>query len=184
MTGAAQAVSRIGLMAALTAAGAFIRIPLPYVPVTLQLTCVCLAGVWLGSRHGATSQLVYLVTGLLGFPVFAHGGGPHYLLEPTMGYLLAFPAAAAVMGRAAGGEVTLRRTLALALGAVLLVYAVGVAGLYLNLRFVLGRGLDLASAAKLGMTPLPKDLLITVPVCVAATRAQTGVRWIRRHSGT
>ena len=33
---------------ALTAVGAWIRIPLPYVPVTLQMSFVYLSGVWLG----------------------------------------------------------------------------------------------------------------------------------------
>jgi biotin transport system substrate-specific component len=171
-------------MAALTAAGAFMRVPLPYVPITLQLTCVCLAGIWLGSRLGAASQGVYLATGLLGFPIFAHGGGPHYLLEPTIGYLLAFPAAAALMGTACGRRVSLGRALITTLGAVLLVYAAGVAGLYANLRFIVGRELDLANAAKLGLAPLPKDLLITLPACVAATRSRAGQGWLRRCSDT
>jgi biotin transport system substrate-specific component len=34
--------------------------------------------------------LVYILLGLLGIPVFAEGGGPGYILQPTFGYLVAF----------------------------------------------------------------------------------------------
>ena len=53
-------------MATLTAVGAFIRIPVPYVPITLQVTFVCLAGLWLGPRRAAASQVVYVTAGLVG----------------------------------------------------------------------------------------------------------------------
>jgi len=50
----------ISLFAALTAVGAFIRIPLPYVPFTLQTLMVMIAALVLGSRLAALSQLLYL----------------------------------------------------------------------------------------------------------------------------
>ena len=88
--------------AALTALGARLSVPLPggLVPMTLQPVAVLLAGAVLGSRAGAASQLVYLAAGVVGLPVFAAGGGAAYLLGPTGGYLLAFPAAAAIAGLA------------------------------------------------------------------------------------
>ena len=61
----ARRLAQIGLMAALTAVGAFLRVPLPYVPITLQLPIVCAAGILLGPRAGAASQAVYLAAGLL-----------------------------------------------------------------------------------------------------------------------
>ncbi|MCG8608351.1 biotin transporter BioY, partial [bacterium] len=86
------------LFAALTAAGAFIKIPLPYVPLTLQPLFVIMAGSVLGAKFGAQSQLIYLAVGLSGVPVFANGGGPAYILQPTFGYLLAYPVAAYTVG--------------------------------------------------------------------------------------
>ena len=41
---------------------------------------------------------IELSVGLCGFPVFAHGGGPAYLLKPTFGFLIGFAAAAFVAG--------------------------------------------------------------------------------------
>ncbi len=88
--------------ALLTALGARLSVPLPgtAVPMTLQPVAVLLAGVVLGSRAGAASQVAYLAAGAAGLPVFAAGGGLAYLLGPTGGYLLAFPVAAAVAGLA------------------------------------------------------------------------------------
>ena len=81
-------LAAVALMAALTAVGAWLRIPVPYVPFTLQMSFVYLSGVWLGARYGALAQLVYISAGLVGFPIFAKGGGPHYVLEPSFGYII------------------------------------------------------------------------------------------------
>jgi biotin transport system substrate-specific component len=82
-----------------TAAGARLEIPHEPVPYTLQTFVVLLSGAFLGSRNGAVSQLLYLAAGVLGAPVFAGGAfGFARLLGPSGGYLLAFPAAAALVG--------------------------------------------------------------------------------------
>ena len=44
-----------GLFTALIAAGAFIKIPIPVVPFTLQYLFTMLAGLFLGSRRGMIS---------------------------------------------------------------------------------------------------------------------------------
>jgi biotin transport system substrate-specific component len=90
------------LFAALTIVGAMLRIPVPPVPFTLQVLVVLLAGMLLGSRLGAMSQVVYLVLGIAGLPVFAAGGGPQYVFTPGFGYVLGFIAAAATAGAIAG----------------------------------------------------------------------------------
>ncbi len=82
------------LLTALTAAGSFIRIPFPLTPVTLQTLFTLLAGCMLLPRYAFLSQMVYLILGLAGLPVFANGGGLGYILQPTFGYLLSLPIAA------------------------------------------------------------------------------------------
>jgi len=89
----------IAVFAAATALSARMEIPHEPVPYTLQTLVVLLSGAFLGARNGAFSQLLYLAAGVLGAPVFAGGAfGVIRLLGPTGGYLLAFPAAAAVTG--------------------------------------------------------------------------------------
>ena len=72
------------LFTALTAIGAFIRVPVPLCPFTLQLLFTTLSGLILGSRKGAASVAVYVVLGLSGVPVFTQGGGPGYIFEPGL----------------------------------------------------------------------------------------------------
>ena len=87
------------MFAALTAVGARIEVPHEPVPYTMQTFFVLLGGAFLGPRNGAISQVVYLAIGALGVPVFASAGfGLGRLFGPTGGYLLAFPAAAAIVG--------------------------------------------------------------------------------------
>lgn len=86
------------LFSALIAVGAFIKIPIPIVPFTLQFLFTNLAGLLLGSRLGAISVITYIVIGLLGFPVFTGGGGIGYIMQPTFGYIIGFAAGAYITG--------------------------------------------------------------------------------------
>lgn len=92
-----------GLFSALIAVGAFIKIVIPVgadtMNFTLQWLFVLLAGLLLGSRRAFLSVATYLVIGLVGFPVFARGGGPAYLIRPTFGFLLGFALAAYAIGK-------------------------------------------------------------------------------------
>ncbi len=91
-----------GLFTALMAVGAFIKIMIPLgvwqVTFSLQFFFALLAGMVLGSKNGFLSVLAYLLVGLCGVPVFAHGGGLGYLLKPTFGFLIGFAAAAFITG--------------------------------------------------------------------------------------
>jgi biotin transport system substrate-specific component len=86
----------------LTAIAAQVAIPVKPVPFTLQTMMVVLAGAFLGARHGAYSQIIYLALGAVGLPVFAQTPdgliGFARLFGPTGGYLLAFPIAAYLTG--------------------------------------------------------------------------------------
>ena len=86
------------LFAALTAVGAFLRIPMVYSSVTLQYLFTAMAGLLLGRRWGALSQAVYVLLGLVGLPIFTMGGGFGYVFQPTFGFLLGLIPAAWVVG--------------------------------------------------------------------------------------
>jgi biotin transport system substrate-specific component len=87
------------LFGALTAAGAFIKIPMPPVPITAQTFFLNVAAILLGGPLGAISQFIYVMLGVVGIPVFAGGkAGVGVLFGPTGGYLLGFIIAAFVIG--------------------------------------------------------------------------------------
>lgn len=86
------------LFAALTAVGAFLKIPTPISSFTLQVFFTCMAGVLLGPKYGALSQAVYVLLGLVGLPIFTAGGGFTYVLNPTCGFLFGLIPMAAVVG--------------------------------------------------------------------------------------
>lgn len=102
--GGAIRVASVVLLAGLTAAAAQISVPLPFTPVpfTLQPMVVLLGGAALGSRLGMSAQILYLLLGIAGLPVFAASPllpqGALRLLGPTGGYLMSYPFAAFAAG--------------------------------------------------------------------------------------
>jgi biotin transport system substrate-specific component len=101
---AATRVAAVFLIAAATAVGAQISVPLGFTPVPLVMgdMVVLLGGAALGSRLGLAAQVLYLAAGIAGLPVFAASAtlpqGPLRLLGPTGGYLMAYPLAAFLTG--------------------------------------------------------------------------------------
>ena len=69
-----------GLFTTLIILGAFIKIPVPVIPFTLQFLFVSLAGLLLGAKYGGLSVFIYAALGLAGLPVFTAGGGITCLL--------------------------------------------------------------------------------------------------------
>lgn len=131
-TMSARQITMTALFVALVAVGAFIKIPIPYLPFTLQLLFTTLAGLILGSRLGGMSVVMYLILGLAGVPIFTEGGGLMYVVKPTFGYLLGFAIGAFVAGRMVETSVTLtfKRLLAASFVNLAIVYGVGMLYLY------------------------------------------------------
>ena len=90
------------LFTALMAVGAYIKIMIPLgifeVTISLQLFFALIAGCVLGRKWGALSVLCYIFLGLIGLPIFAHGGGIYYIMKPTFGFIIGFAAAAFTAG--------------------------------------------------------------------------------------
>jgi biotin transport system substrate-specific component len=87
------------LMAALTAVGAYIYIPMGPVPIVLSTLFVLLSGLLLGSHWGVASMALYLLVGAIGIPVFSGGkGGVAHFFGPTGGYLFGYALSAWITG--------------------------------------------------------------------------------------
>ena len=103
-TSSALRIGAVLFITAATAAAAQVSVPLGFtpVPLVLQDVVVLLGGAALGSRLGMAAQVLYLLAGISGLPVFAASAvlpqGPLRLLGPTGGYLISYPFAAFLTG--------------------------------------------------------------------------------------
>lgn len=156
-----RTLTRTALFAALTAAGAFIRIPLGYSSITLQFFFTAMAGCLLGPVWGPVSQTVYVALGLIGLPIFTQGGGLTYLLQPTCGFLIGLIPAAWVIGLLTAHRPPhpVRTALACLAGLAVL-YAVGLPYMAVILNQYTGKAMDFSAILWAGMLPfLPGDML-------------------------
>lgn len=170
----AQSVALVAVFTALLVAAAVVPgIPVGGfgVPITLQTLAVMLTGLVLGPVRGGLAVLLYLVLGFVGLPVFSRGqSGLQVLTGPTAGYLVSFLVAAVVLGLAARHTVRRARPglwvpLLLAgsvVTTVVVVHALGVAGLMVNLD------LPFSAAVSADLPFLPGDLVKDVVAVLAA----------------
>lgn len=156
------------LFGALTAMGSFMVIPLQPVPITLQTLFTGLSGILLGGSAGALSQVVYVLLGIIGLPVFAGGkAGIGVLFGPTGGYLIGFIAGAYVIGKMAevrpkSGYLWLTITL---VAGNLILYTLG------TIQLMFTAHLTLDKALLIGVFPfLPGDFFKLLAAVVIAAK--------------
>ncbi|NLJ74782.1 MAG: biotin transporter BioY [Firmicutes bacterium] len=159
--------------AAVTAVLAWVIIPLPFspVPVSGQTIGVMLAGILLPPRLAAASQVIYVLLGLIGLPVFSGGNsGLGTLLGPTGGYIWAFVVGAYCISKGLR-KVDKQNKAAyysvLCLGGVVVIYLFGM----IQLMFV--ADLPFGKAFLAGALPfLPGDLAKVALVGILARRVK------------
>lgn len=184
-----QDVIYCGLFAALMTVGAFIKITLPIgffeVTISLQVFFALLAGFLLGARNGFVAVLSYLIIGLIGIPVFAHGGGLGYLLRPTFGFLIGFAFAALFTGILSSreGKLSLPKLAIAALVGEMAYYACGLIYYFIMFNFVLsdtdGIGIAQLFSVWFLSTVIP-DTVICMLAAVLAYRLVPIMRKIQR----
>jgi biotin transport system substrate-specific component len=154
-------LSRISIFAALTSVGAFLSIPIGPVHITLQSMFVLLAGFVLGVKGAVVSQVVYLILGLIGIPVFSNfTGGIQTVFLPHFGFLLGFLAVAAISGLAYKKANTMVGFLAYGAFATVILYSIGLSYMAFILNVVMKSGLSFSTILKLGLFAfIPGDTL-------------------------
>lgn len=161
----------VSLFTSLTIALSLLTIPLPFtpIPVTGQTIAVILSGALLGSKLGALSQVLYILIGIVGIPVFAGGrGGPGIILGPTGGFIWGFILMSYVIGRITEvGYMKLQKhstvvlIAAFLIGGIGVLYTTGVAQLAIVLQ------LSMPEALVAGALPfIPGDVF---KICIATT---------------
>lgn len=83
-------IALIGLFTALISVGAFIQIPLPIIPFTMQVFFVLLGAQFLGAKRATAAAFLYMALGLVGVPIFTRGGGWSYIFQPSFGFIIGF----------------------------------------------------------------------------------------------
>lgn len=109
--GLSYRLAGIAVFTLLTILAARVTLEIGPVPLTLQTLAVFLAGMVLGSRDGALSQVAYVLLIVAGLPLDARALGPAVFTGPTWGYLIGFIPAAFVAGyivERAGARVWIR----------------------------------------------------------------------------
>lgn len=121
---------------ALITIGAFIKVPVPNMPFTLQFLFTNLAGIILGANLGGLSVLIYVLAGLIGLPVFTTGGGPGYIFYPTFGFLIGFILGTYISGKFLENREFNKKNIFLAsIINLLIVYALGMIHYYFISNF-------------------------------------------------
>ena len=89
----------VGVGAALMAVFSQLSIPLPSVPLTLQVFGVVIISVILGKKLGTLSIIIFMLLGAIGLPVFASfTGGLNIITGATGGYIIGFVFMAFIIG--------------------------------------------------------------------------------------
>ena len=163
-----KAIVFTALFAALTAACAFISIPIPGtpIPIVLQNMMVVLSGMLLGPFLGTASTVAFILAGLLGLPVFSGGtGGFAKLMSPTGGFIIGYAFSSLTAGLILGkpgldGKKHIIRTILAAVFGFAVMYIPGV------LHFMNSMEKTFTETMALCVFPyLPGDLIKTV-VCI------------------
>ena len=164
----------VPLFTVLMCISAKLTIPIPVIPITLQVTVAIMSGLLLGARLGVMSQVLYVGMGLLGLPVFSSGGGVGYVFTGTFGYLLGFILCAFTGGLLADRlekkkgtvKVPYLSILPIAIISLLVCYVSGILYLYFLSNFYTGyAGTKYSFLTTLAYGALPfigKDLLLTI----------------------
>jgi len=136
---------------------------------------VLLAGLTLGAKDGALSQIVYVASVAIGLPLDAKGIGAAALISATAGYLIAFIPAAFITGwlAAKGAQGNRVWSFVASLVGVAVIYFVGT--VWLTMAFLGG---DFSKGWALGVAPF---IVVDVfKALMAATCAEGARTWIDR----
>ena len=154
------------LFSALVCIGAFIKVPLPPVPFTMQWFFVAMAGLILGSKLGFTSVAMYIFIGLAGLPVFTKGGGIGYVFQPTFGYIISEKREKNFLNFFVSNLIGLS-----------LVYLIGFIYLYFIMTNVLGKDVELFKLLKSAVIIfIPTDILSVILSAKVASRIYKVIR--------
>lgn len=166
-------ITMMSLFTALIAIGAFIKIPIPVLPFTLQFLFTMLAGLLMGGKLGAISVTMYIMLGLMGLPIFTQGGGLGYVVMPTFGYLIGFLIGSYVTGKISNmvPNPSYKRLLASNFIGLLIVYGLGMVYYYYISNFYLHSPIGVGALfLYCFILAVPGDIVLCIVAAIIAKR--------------
>lgn len=149
-----------GILMGLLVVSSIIRIPLGTISITFQTLVIFVIALLLGYKWGSLTILCYLIVGLLGLPVFSKGGGFHYVLEPSFGYLVSFLIATFVVGKLVEKNTTYKRMIIACFIGLAIIYAIGLVYLYIIMKYYLQLTIEgFNFFVVYCLIPLPMDII-------------------------
>ena len=154
-----QDMTLIAMFTVLTIIGGKISFQILTVPFTFQVVVALLTGAVLGARRAFLSQLLYLLMGLAGLPVFSKGGGLAYIFQMSFGYIIGFLFAATLVGyltdKADADRKNLRPILAIPimLAGLAVIYGFGILHMLVLKNLYAQTGLTMIKALQIGVVP-------------------------------
>ncbi|MBU5668920.1 biotin transporter BioY [Peptoniphilus sp. MSJ-1] len=170
-------MTKVALLVALIAVGAFISIPIGPVPFTLQNFFVFMTGLLLTPGLAALTVFIYVLLGLIGVPILAgFTGGLQSVFKPSFGFLIAFIIGAYLISKLAYGEKDFKKIMIVLIIAEVVFYVIGIPYMYVILNNVLGNPMGVSKVLALGMTPfIIPDLIKAVVAAIIAPKIKQAI---------
>jgi len=162
----------VSLFAALMVVGAYIKIPTPFgVYITFQLFFAIYAGLLLKPVAAFMSQIIYILLGLIGLPVFSSGGGIAYIFNPTFGYIIGFAVTAWIIAflMSRVKDISILRVLKICVIGYLTTYLIGNIYFYLIMNLVVGKNISIFNVFSMMVMYMLKDFVLLILASYTST---------------
>lgn len=171
---------QIAILTSMLSVASIFVIPIGPVPITLQVFFFLLIPALVGRLKGALTILLYMLLGLIGFPVFAGGsGGFQSILSPAFGYIVGAVLISLVVGRLHEKKASSVQVISTMMVGILLLYVVGITYQYVIMNVYLQTPISWQAIILTNLTTfLPIDMVKAFTagiVCrrLAAVRVRT-----------
>lgn len=167
-------ITKMALFLALLILSSYIKITLPLIPITMQTMVVIGIGLLLGAKKGGFTVAVYILIGLLGFPVFSSGGGPSYIFVPSFGFIIGFFFTVVFIGALTNKlPFSLKNYIIVSIISIFVLYAIGIPYLYFISKVYNGsESTFFAVLSSFFMTYFPKDVISAIVMAIIAYKAK------------
>ncbi|MCT4661834.1 MAG: biotin transporter BioY [Tissierellales bacterium] len=138
-----KSMVRMSLLAALICVSSYISFSIGTVPISAQTLVIMIVGLMLNPKEAGVTVGIYILLGAIGLPVYSNGSsGLGILFGPTGGYIWGFLIGAVAISHIKNlNKSILNYAIACFIGGILIIYAMGAAGLMIVAKMSLDKAL-------------------------------------------